>query len=643
MRFHRRYPLLQTWMGLPALQSLVSAENLCVARFEPAIFQMAGSGIVDLIFCAGEAMAVVPYIEVSSAMLLQRENTPVTWPAACAPVGAKRLQAIEAAILPWLESLTLARQLNIETVRRFSENLDEDAFTAARSAGFLGASPYRDAAARWAPYIYAMRFIDGNAVAVRGAWGGTGAALCASRTAAILADLGGAERNALAQRWFGRSIFDRTPDHADVAIYEADAPPVSARITIAPDRTLQGAREIEVAQPVPSDVLISFNAEDSWAAGSFSVRANERLRSPRGWGGVQEPRAAGGSSGNILLVLRDDWMRAPDADVDEAKAIAARLELEGFNVTLSPASTAAGASKRADLVHAFSISRAPECLEPLKSLKSRGVPIVVTPALSRMTSQSLALPNALRRLFLFGDEAHLAENLERLDASVEQPFLGRDEICAEMIALADAVIAGGPVEEHLIRTQYGYSGPVIASRAYVRDHGVESIEAFLGCAEYVFAHTRIDARSNLAMLARAAAEQSRALVVAGPVVDFDVYRTLREILGDRFCHAPRPSDAEVAAMYRNARVFADVSWWGYGASRASLASTCGCSLVLSTAMPDCATLGAAEANPARIGSIRNALARAWDTPAPRLPSDPNQAFLALISAYAQAQRAAAPA
>src|SRR6185437_1244935 len=85
---------------------------------------------------------------------------------------------------------------------------------------------------------------------------------------------------------------------------------------------------------------------------------------------------AGGSSGTILMLMRDGFERAPDADVDEARSLASRLRAEGFTVDFaSPAGL--GDERTADLVHAIGLS-APGMESALERMKRKGVPVVAS-------------------------------------------------------------------------------------------------------------------------------------------------------------------------------------------------------------------------------------------------------------------------
>ena len=156
-------------------------------------------------------------------------------------------------------------------------------------------------------------------------------------------------------------------------------------------------------------------------------------------------------------------------------------------------------------------------------------------------------------------------------------------------------------------------------------------------------HAPVDWNGALPMLVRAAVSQKMRVIAAGAVVDADPLRVARELGGEYFFHVPALDEAEMAGLYLRARVFADVSWSASGLSRIARAVNSGCRVLASTfsrapeLWPD-----AVEADPASVNSLSAGLLRAWDAAVPA-PAAPGEAFLAVVQAYAQAQRVRAPA
>jgi hypothetical protein len=654
MRFHRRYPLFQCWASRPDAAEIIRAENLAVARFEPTTSAVQGGAVLDLIFAANGRLAILPFIDVDGAMLIARENTPLVWPEQCSTLGPQTLDEIARRIEPWLEALTMARQANREVVRRFSDAIDESTFEAVRSASFLGAASYANALHTWAPYVYASRFSDNRRVGIRDPDAATGAALLARRSAGVRADLGSADLNRLATTWFGLPTFGEVDPRCDVGISARGLAPFNAPITLTLDECASGLREVQVAHAIPTDVMLSFDPDDSAVGGTFGVRVTD-FTPARQWSGGTELPVVGGSSGKILLLLRENWKALPDADVDEARALASRLRSEGFYVEIASASAIGHAHASYDLVHAFTLPHAAPLLPALERFAARGTPIVTTAGLPTSSEEAVSGP-ALMRVVLnrSRDETTLGEYLRLLElrrlksdelSAVSGRFGAYAEQAQAVLRLSNVVIASCAAEEAVLREELGFSGEIIRNAPYVPEPAMEPVDELVGSGEFILVHAPVEWRSNLPLLVREAAARDLRVVVAGPAVEGDAYRIAREFGGDRFVHLPLPSDGEVAGLYRRARLFADVSWAPAGLYRAAFALASGCRVLVSKASRAAEVWPEiAQADPCSARELASALSAAWDAPAPSYRSDPAQAFLTTISAYAQAQqqRAAVP-
>lgn len=647
MRFHRRHPYLQHWLRDGNAATIVTEETLAFARLEPTLAGASGAAALDLIFSGGDAITVVPFIDVEPEMLLERERSPLIWPYACNMLSTGVLAALEERIVPWLQSLTLARQTNAEAVRAF-DSAFHDVFQAARDACFLGAAPYADVFAAAAPYVYAARFADGARVSVRDDRGGTGAALLGAR-ANVCADLLEPQRNALARHWFGSPLFGEAPEDADVGISRSGCAPVRARITLTLDDAAGDSRTVTLARPVPNDVLLSFDPEDSAPAGEFGVRVAEP--SPlREWSGAPADIPAGGSAGRILLLLREDWHSAPDADTDEALALAARLRAEGFTVRVaSPTQLPAG--EPFDLVHAFTLDRAPEMSPTLERLRAAGTPVVATANFARTSLEAAWGPSLLRGVFAQKrDEAELEEfcSLIRARAIADdtqgpqdpQPFPGYDDAVRNALAHVNALLVGSAAEEAYVRERFGFMGSCVQTMPYCPPAEAVSPDAFAGTGDFVLVHAPVDWRAGVPLVVRAAVSQNLPVVVVGPPVDGFAYRALLELGGDLVRHAPRLDDAEMEGLYRRARVYADMAWAPYGLSRLARAAASGCRLAVSRQSRAAELFSNVRvADPADEASVAAALSGAWHG-APAGPAlAGQQPFLAIVSAYAAAQQA----
>lgn len=623
-----------------------------------------GGAFLDLVCIAGEDVAVVPFVEIVPEMLAQRESSPFVWPAGAAEIlGEERTEEFERALLPWLESLTLGRQLNAETVRTFGDEFARKLFEAARGARLPGAARYAHVLEDAAPYTYAMRFAHEARAAVRDANGAFGSVLLARHAREVRADCG-SHRNELARRWFGNAHFGALESDSgwDVAVCPAGEQ-LEAAVRVTLDGTQTDGRIVRVATPVPTDVMISFDSNESPVCRSFAVRV--RQRKPRESFVHPLPAAAGGSSGRILMLMRDDYARVPDADADEALALAALLRAEGFTVDVAGATAARPAEY--DLVHAFTLARANELEAPLSAAQAANVPIVMTPFFSDVSAGGAwgtAIVRALMRVA--ADETELEDSLTLvaqrrleapgLSAKRQEPYPGYDEAARAMLQRAGAVLVSGAEEERRVR-DFGFTGSIqTAGPCLVTARGDD--ESPVRGGDFVLVHAPLESRSNLLMLVRAAVKARVPLVIAGPLVDPEYVLALREQADERVTILSEPTESQAERLYRSARVYADVSWVSYGIHRAIRAAACGAALVVSkdsytVSLLDGETLW--EADPAGETALAIALGDAWKNARERHAAierngcraadlgDARAALVACVRAYSAAQSARAPA
>lgn len=642
MRFHSRYPLLQCW--LPRERELMRADSLSVARCEPTVSEgVHGGAVLDLVFSGAGHTAVLPFVMVQAPFLVQRERTPLIWPDAARVLGADVLLALERLLIPWLQSRTLARQENEEIVRNFRPS-DEGSFEAARAAGLLGAARYGDLMPAFSPYVYAARFCAQRTVGIQDACGANGAAMLAARAKDVRADLCTPERNALAGAWFGIDIFGEIAADYDVAVAPAGSTLRAGVARIALDSNEEEARIVHVASAVPTDVLVSFDPEDAPVARTFSVRAlvQPEIRARES----AAPRAAaGGSSGVILMLLREGFDNEPDADADEARELASRLRAEGFAVELRSPS-ALESDLRVDLVHAFGLAD-PGVPPVLQAMRGKGVPVVANTALATVPQEAAWGPNLLSAVYgRAADDAMLAEYLELIGLrklSTETPVqpvpLGR------ALEYVDVAIAGAATEEAQLRDDYAFRGEVVryAPSFEGATNPAAEIASLAGTAPFALAHAPVDWRTNSPLLARIAASHGVPLVLAGPAVSLSALRAALQVAPELITHVPRPSQAHLEALYRSARVYIDLSWAPLGLGRIARAAASGCRLLLSRASHAAQVWpSAAQADPGSVDSMSSAFGQAWNAPQPPLPPNGPDLFSAAIFAYSRAVQARQP-
>lgn len=657
MRMHRTYRLFDLWTDPHRIRRIVGAETLVASRIEPLIRQGGGFGVVDLTFVRDDEIAVVPFVQVEASMLAEAERSPFVWPrGAGEALEDATIDEIEFKLLPWILAHFLGRRLNDETIRSY----DADGallFERAREYGFLGAAPYARVAQAAAPYVYAQRFARGGRIAiVDDPAGATGAAILAASATAVRATFGTPDVDAFARAWFG-DPFEAASTAGTFAVaigaIGAELPPAATRITLHDD--VAGA--IPIAAPIPVDVLFSFDPEDSEKVDAFSVVAPEPdLR--RRIGGP-EPQPVGGSGGRLLFALRNDALRAPDADTDGASALAARLRAEGFAVDLVPASSI-GDLTAYDLVHAFTLTAIADLGDVLVRARAAGLPLVATAHLDDIEREGVwgAGISAGIHLVTLDDEVaiHLAAierralEAENLSPKGQVPFKGYTEAVAGGLAICDALLVSGAAEERFIREKFGFKGIIApAGPCLLEADAPAGLGALVGSGEFVLAHAPVGPRSNLLALARAAMEADLPLVIAGPIVDHGYAGLLRELADARITMLSTASPEAIGTLYRRARVFADVGWEDRGMARIVAAALGGASLVLSQSHYAVELLrpGLWAADRLSGRSIAEALQGAWvgagrseaQACAGRAAAygDPVMALSAVVTAYARAQ------
>lgn len=658
MRINASPPMLAVCRSGADLDRLVTPQSLSVARLE-AVFTRREQGALglDLVFARGGEVAVIPAIRIAHEMLLERESSPFIWPRDAAALPESTLDAVEAAVLPWLEALAMTGQVNGEHVRRFSESLGVRDFELARNAGFAGAATFRDAAAAISPYVYAQRFAAGASVGVADARGANGAALLARSARRVHCDLGDAALNALAARWYGSAVsFGRVEEPREIGIGIA-----GTRVELRFDDSCEYA--VQVATPVPSEILVSFDPEDAPPCRTFSVTCKER--SPGRSSLLPAGDApCGGSSGRVLLLHADVPMNQRGAEWDDRAELARRLAHEGFTVEMAPPA-AAGDPSHFDLIHAFDLGRDPAIARYLGEGRRHGIPIVATAGFANDGGEfawAAQVVNALMRVAQ--DETTLEQHLEMMALrrlAADRPTPAAHEAGAayaaavrEALAVVDVLLTGTAAEERFAREHCAYSGEMRAVTAYAASADPEAIDELAGTWDFALAHTPIASNSNLFMLSRAAQKLDVPLVIAGPVGDALYFAYLREAFDGRTVLLPHATPAQVSGLYRRARVFADFSWSQPSLHRLVLAAAAGCNLAVAHASPAAGLWNSMvfTGDPAAIGSVEQALAAAWA--APRDPAlaaaaardgDPNRAFLDTVRAYGLAQtlRAGVPA
>jgi hypothetical protein len=631
---------------------VVGAPHLVAARLQPSFYPW-GEGWIDLVFSRDGEIALVPFVQIDPPMVYVREASPFIWPS-WLPLDDLAVAGLEALLEPWLLAHTLLGSLDEEVIGFFTDDAQARAtFEAARTARFLCATRADDVFVDAAPYVYAQRFAAGKRVGIASADGGFGASLLARIANTVHADLGDAARNALAQSWYGIGVYDKLP-RATFDVEISNAMPSGATASIALDVPMEDATEVSLARPVFPMLACSFDVADAAPVRRFYVRAREPiLRTNR----LAAAPVIGGSEGRIAIVIRDDGLVAPEADVDQARALADALRAQGFDARLTVASAAR--AQDCDLIHLFGYRHAPQFEYVLDEAQRLDVPVVSTPMFDDFAKESLWGTSAIRTM-LSGvrDDATqrsieqgLGARLIMTDADNARGKGAFDEtLVRRMFAQCRSAIFASRAEEAAVRSRFDFSGSSrIVPCVPAPPVSPEPIGALCGADEYVLVHAAVEPRANQWIALRAAAAAGVACVLVGTVEDSEYYQSVLEAAGDGVIWLAEESltPGQLEALYAGARVYVDLSWAGHGAARIVRAAAHGVMPVVSFALPlsELWPELTGGVDPASLDSATAVLRQAWM----RAPAigyqiaertvelcDPLRSLQAVLGAYAEA-------
>jgi hypothetical protein len=663
MRRHGRFAQLAPAIDAAVFHRVVRPEFLAAARLDTGYSaRIDNYGCLDLTFAREGEIVVVPYVIVQGLMLFAREASPFVWPLWLPPLRSSTIRAIEEAVEPWMRSLAVARFVNGEVVKKFGTDADAHAlFDRAREYGFAGAAPTERVVELCAPYVYAMRFAREKRIGIFDRDGAGGVALL-SRVATVAADLGDDERAAVARRWYGVDAFaaSRSVSEFDVAIGRRDRLP-EAPVRVILDDARDRERTIRAAQAIPLSVMVSFDIADGAQVRRFASSAPAiPLRRSQ----AEPAKIIGGSSGRIGLVVRDDYASIDDADGDAAVAFAAHLNAQGFSARVVGASHVR--PSEFDLLHVYGY----RCAHALSGAFARAgktsIPIVLAPYLDdpkreaewggAVAREALAnaADEALRDLYVtaIANRRLNAPNSPQLGASVSS-----DPVVRSLFQSTRAIVAAAEDEEARIREEFGFGGVVRAVPAVLGDEiePSDEIGSLVGLDDFVLVHAPLDARCNQYHVARACASLGYPLMLLGSVVNTEYYGDVLAALGPSGMWLPSAelTAAEVAGLYRRARVFADVSWTSAGLYRLARAGAAGAALVATASGSARAVWpGLAQTvDPGSASAIADGLRSAWERAGELGPATarhtasryrPFDMLVATLNAYQHASQPVSP-
>jgi len=626
------------------------ASHLVAARLQPSYYPW-GEAWIDLVFVRDGQIALLPFVQIDPPMILVREASAMIWPS-WLPLDEPAIEGLEALLEPWLLSHALLGALDEEVIGFFTDDTQARAsFDAAREARFLCAAPAEAVLADAAPYVYAQRFASGRRVGIRSPDAAFGASLLARIANTVHADLGSVQRNELARAWYGIGVYDALPNASfDVTIglsHEAATASVALEVAHGDDAV------VSLARPIFPLLACSFDPADGESLRAFSVRAREPiLRASR----VVPAPVIGGSTGRIAVVIRDDGLIAPEADVDYARALVEALMAQGFDAQLTVASAAR--AEGLDLIHLFGHRHVQQFAYILEEAQRLGIPVVCTPLFDDVENESL-WGTAATRTLLSGIRDDATQQMiergiaeRRLLLNVEERGKAAyDEAQVRaMLKQSQSAIFTTRAEEAEVRARFGFAGSSRIVAALPSAPVIpEPIGALCGIDEYLLIHAAVEPRANQWIAARAAGEIGATCVLSGTVENAEYYQAVLEAAGANTIWLPqdRLSAGQLEALYAGARLFVDLSWAGHGAARLVRAALRGTMPVYST------PLGLGElwpeltggVDPASLESAVTVLRQAWM----RAPAvgyqiadrtaqhcDPLRSLQAVLGAYAEA-------
>jgi hypothetical protein len=615
VRTHRSFTALQLWREPGAIRQACRADALVAARLEPVVRHGNDEAMVDLTFALTEGFLIVPAILVPTRFVGLRESDPLIWPAAVAEaLGDQAADAIRDRLLPWLVAMTAGHPLQGERTTVFSQ-AHEAAWNDARRRAFLGAAPLEAAWSTLAPYVYARRFARGRSVTLASATAAAGyAALGGVAKRIHVLDLEPAT-TAAAVSWFGVPF--AADDDPSTELIVADAAQRARFAARGVRRLWLGGgegRAVTAPAVVPCDAAFAFTRSRGVVETLLTVEPDEE---PRVAAVVHAPRA--GSSGRIVLGLRADATAVPDGDSDEARALAAWLRGDGFDVVVATSATAVAG---ADLVHVIGLHAPKEARAMLAAAKAAHIPTIVTPQLQDIANEGYWGSEVSAACFaLRPDEAGVTMLLEllsqrRLANATANAKSGPPEdythAVRDALAMADGVVVAAPGEQRVLRDRYGYQGPVELVAPLLPSDAPAAVRWLAGDEPYGLLLAPLEPRSNALAALRAADRAGIPLVVAGPAIDPAYVALLHEFAYDRGTIVEDPTTETEAGLVAGARVYLDCSWMSRGLSRLVAAAVAGAAVVASSRGWGAELLSPTDAaDPADLNSIAAALRNAW--------------------------------
>ena len=598
MRFHRAFSMI-TLAQREGLAAIARPETVTSVRLEPILRQGKSLAMVEIRFAEGDAAAVVPFVFVDVAMLLDPERDVLVWPESVADaLTDAQATAIAGAIVPWITGEALGRPLNDERVYHCGTFAERELFEAARNRDAIGAAHSNRSLLAAAPFVFAERFRLGRNLGIGGSQAALGFALSSSdmENIAVADDVAADD---VLWRWYG--VRARAQTNTRDLIVESATHPASFSTGVASEAIrivvrVDAGGEIPLIVPAPTDAVFPFDRNDGPLLGSLDV-VGAIPKTPPARRRHEQRENRGTSSGRIYFAVRDARIPYDDADIDEAVALAEALRHEGFDVEIGddPARITTG---NFDLVHIHGLLDAPLARAFLTVAKANGVPVALHAHAEEASLGGWWGTVVTRYCFEYAADQRSIDDFTALlrqrrlalgDIGADRPYAppqGDEAAIRDVMRGADVVFVSGDFEAAYVAEKYGRrSNVVTVPPAVSTDSAGIPIGSLIGTANYAFMHGPIGARGNQIIAMRAAEQADIPLIVAGRVEDASYLALLREFGGSKTRIITDPTMPVLATLYAGATVFADLAWVGAGRSRAARAAIGGARLVLADRRP----------------------------------------------------------
>jgi len=611
------YGELQLWAAAPDVASLVRAEHLAVVRFELIERGGAAAGWIDLTFAHAARTCVLPGILVDLPLGLQGDPAAFAWPrAAGAMLDVEVAQALAQRLLVQFAAWTSARVVPAEAI---AYEVPCPPFDAARAAEDVGAAPLRAVLLRVAPWVYVARLAGRGPAQVESTDAALGAAVLRrfGVPAAGVVDERAAAWYALAREAPterpGLIVRDRAPDDdgGGVTVVLRERPAPAGRWCT-----------VGVTLPVPMDVAFAFEIGDAPAARHVWVRTPS---APAPTASARAPVARRRPAVPLAFLVRDDFERVPDADVDEIGALLQVAHANGVETRILAQQQVGALDPRALPIAAGDVRDVAFCAV-IETLVRRGGPFIVwlQPIGAYPHWHERVLGVALRQptddaQLLAAARAYDLRALVLEDVPMTEPAeqQAQRERLAAGLANAPAVVLPATQSLAVVAQEYGLRGrPLVPIPPIVpaEERNAAASSAW-GDAPFIFAHGAAEPRSMLLLAVLALRDAAIPLVVAADGVDVAYAAVLRSLAGPYTTVLANVPPELVGECYRRAAIALDLTLRPRGLARLVRSARAGALPVVFADSPLAPLLDTDTVVPRRgVSDLRDALTTLWHSP-----------------------------